>query len=441
MASVSLPDLPKGKEFEEYISAFFQSGGYFIERNIVEREAEEVLELDIIITDYSLSPPQIKLLEVKSGDWRFSDLFKVSGWMHYLNISKGIFIASKERNNLDFFQKKAERLNIHLVVITNLSETKEALSGLIRNGTIEDVDISTWRFSYWVERNLLKHLKHKKKSHPDKKCFKSLEDYYFEVNSGIFFTENIVQKVDRLYSTFQKFPRISAKCGNELIGKPFDEEYNNLPTQIYNDVYYKCSHNDIQVSTFIEHRARLAILKNAIDYKLYKEAGIESKTQNHSLLKIAGMEFEISLLDLLPPSFKKGLDSLSKHKYFHKYPIFWQWFMWIFGGFILKDYEEREYELLSQKTGIPIDEIANALESYQILFPRDDGWFMDLSSSSNIKLMKMFPVPFMGIGANYRRLIYTKSGKFEDLRLSGKYTLTDLIKWNNLTVKVLKNDK
>jgi len=434
MASVSLPDLPKGKELEEYISAFFQSGGNYIERNIIERELEEVLELDIIATDYSLSPPEIKLLEVKSGDWGFSDLFKVRGWMDYLNISKGVFVASKEKSNVDFFQKKAKGLNIDLVLIPNLSKSKETLSEHISNRNIEDVDISIWRFSYWIERNLLKHLKHKKKSHPDRKCFKALEDYYFEVNSGIFFEENIVLKLVKLYSTFQKFPRISAKCGNELIGNAFDDEYDALPKELYNDTYYNCSYNDVQISTFIEHRARLAIFKNAIDYKLYRDTGIESKTEN---IKILG---NVSLMDL-PLSFKEGLDTISKHKHFDKYPIFWQWFMWIFGGFILKDYEEKEYELLSQKTGISVAEILNALDSYQILFPRDDGWFMDLSQTSNIKMMKMFPVPFMGVGANYRRLLYTKSGKFKDLKLTGMHTLDDLIKWNNLTVKVLQNDK
>jgi hypothetical protein len=116
--------------------------------------------------------------------------------------------------------------------------------------------------------------------------------------------------------------------------------------------------------------------------------------------------------------------------------------MWIFGGFILKDYEEKEYENLSQKTGIPIDEIPTALESYQILFPHDDGWFMDLQNS-NIKLMKMFPVPFMGVGANYRLYLYTQSDKserFKDLKLTGEHTLNDLVKWNNLAVKVLKNE-
>ena len=356
--------------------------------------------------------------------------------MDYLNIHKGLLIASKEKSNVDFFKQKAKVLNIDVVVIPDLNTSKEKLSDFITSQTIENADILTWRFSYWVERNLLKCLNHKKKKHSDEKRFEVLEDYYFEVNNDIFFVENIVQKVDKLYSTFQKFPRISAKCGNELIGGDFDDECNTLPNQIYEDTYYKCCYNDIQISTFIEHNARLAILKNIIDYKLYKEAEVKNKTEDIS--KISGLDFEITLLDLLPSSFKEGLDAISKHKYFHKYPAFWQWFMWIFGGFILKDYKEKEYEILSKKTGIPIEEIPNALESYQLLFPTNDGWFMDLPSDSNIKIMKMFPVPFMGVGANYRRLLYTESRKFKDLELTGMHTLNDLSKWNDLTVEVLR---
>jgi hypothetical protein len=435
VARIALPDLPKGKEFEEYVSAFFQSGGYHIERNIIEREVEEVLELDIITTDYSPSPPEIKLLEVKSGGWGFPDIFKTRGWMDYLNISKGALIAGEHKDNFDFFKKKAEALNIDLVVITDLGKSKEALSGLMVNEDVEAFDITNWRFSYWVERNLLKRLNHKKKSHRDQKRFEALEDYYFELNSGIFFTESIIQKVYRLYSTFQNFPRISAKCGNEIKGNSFDEECDNLPTDIYADTYYRCDYNDIQISTFIEHRARLAILKNAVDYKLYKDAGIKSKTEAN--LKMLGMEIE--LFEALPLSFREGLDEISRHKYFSKYPVFWQWFTWLFGGFILKDYEQEDFETLSKRTGIPIEEIPNALNSYQILFPQKDGWFIDLSPNSNIVMLKMFPVPFMGVGANYRRILYTESKKFEELKLTGMYTLSDLYKWNNLSVAVLQD--
>jgi len=435
--SVSLPPLPKGREFEEYISAYFQSSGNYIERNIIEKGAEEVLELDIIATDYYLPLPKIKLLEVKSGDWGFPDLFKVKGWMDYLNISEGVFVASKGRENLDFCRERVKRLNIDLVIIANLNKTKEALSNFIDDKTIEKVDISAWRFSYWIERNLLKLLKQKKRANHNTyiKRFEVLDDYYSEINNGIFLTENIIQKVEKLYSTFQKYPHISAKCGNELLGNTFDDECDTVPKQIFQDTYFKCYYNDIQISTFIEHRARLAILKNAVDYLLYSDAATDKVRTNDVIKNTLGLN--ISLLDSFP-SFKNVLKTISKQKYFYLYPVFWQWFMWVFGGFILKDYEEKEYEMLSQKTGIPVEEIPNAFEAYRILFPQDDGWFIDLPTS-NIKVLKMFSVPFMGVGANYRRLIYNRFKKLEDLKLTGLHTLDDLVKWNNLTVDVLQS--
>ena len=128
--------------------------------------------------------------------------------------------------------------------------------------------------------------------------------------------------------------------------------------------------------------------------------------------------------------------TIKSHPYYFRYPVFWQWFLWVFGGFILKDYEEQEYTLLSEKTGIPKEEIPNALASYEILFPRAGSWFMDLSSS-NVRIMKLFSVPYLGIGANYRRLMYADGGKWEGLELTGLHTHNDLIKWNNVTVDLL----
>ncbi len=437
---VELPEFPRGKEFEEYISALFQSGGFYVERNIIEREEEEILELDIVATNYNKEQPKILIIEVKSGDWGFSDIFKVKGWLDHLGQTDGLLITNKSKENAEFYEGKAIDIGVRLIQIDELSKAPEILKGTLPKGKLTgddfDFDIYIWRFSYWVERNLLRNLKdNKKKFYPDRLSYQKLDEYFFLLNSGIFFSESIVRRVHKLYETFQKFPRISAKCGNELAGKSFDDEIGKLPTEIYSATYYDCHYNVIQISTFIEHRARLALLKSAIDYLLGR-----SKEEDREK-KAFGVDFEDVLLDLLPRSFKDGMEQLEKHKYFYKYPIFWQWFMWIFGGFILKDYEEKEYEILSQKSGIPVEEIPNAFESYQILFPREDGWFLDLFpiSNSNISFLKMFPIPFSGIGANYRRLLYSDTKKFKDLSLSGMYTLNDLVKWNNLTIKVLEN--
>jgi hypothetical protein len=239
---------------------------------------------------------------------------------------------------------------------------------------------------------------------------------------------------------FMEFPHITAKTGNELIGNDFDTDYDCLPATVYSDTFYNCKYNDIQICTYLEHRARLAILKNAVDYIMYHNAGISKKTEDVTT-KILGFEF--NLMDSLPSSFKQGMNVIGTHKYFRRYPVFWQWFLWLFGGFILEDYAEKEYELLSIRTGIPVNEIPNALNSYHILFPIQDGWFIDLPNSK-IRIMKWFPVPFMGVGANYRRTLhlYNEDGGelpgIEKIQVSGRHTLDDLINWNNLAVEVLR---
>jgi hypothetical protein len=214
-----------------------------------------------------------------------------------------------------------------------------------------------------------------------------------------------------------------------LKGNDFDKDYSNIPRDIFNKTYHEQELTDLAISTFIEHRARLAILKSAVDYRLYKNSGNDQNIKQR--LNFFGLDHEYSLLEQLPYSFQKGLDEIAKHPYFHRYPIFWQWFMWCFGGFILTDYEVNEYELLSQKTGIPVAEIPNALSSYDILFPRNKGWLINISSECHIKNLIMFPTPFMGIGANYRRLVYG-DGDFKNLKLDGKHTLNTLGRWHNI---------
>ena len=143
----------------------------------------------------------------------------------------------------------------------------------------------------------------------------------------------------------------------------------------------------------------------------------------------------------LPETIKNGLNKLVKEPYFYRYPIFWQWFTYVLGGFILQDFENKEYEYLSKKTGIPIEEIPNAFDSFNKLFPTSDGWFFSLPNS-NIDWHRFFPLPLSGIGANHRRFIHLDpdNDSYEELdkKLSGKMTMVDLIKWNNLGYQIIK---
>jgi hypothetical protein len=434
MTTVNLPTLPSGKEFEEFLAAYFQASGLYVERNVIDRQKEEVLELDFVTTQYQENkPPDIKLFEVKSGQWGFGELFKLRGWLDYMHLNSGTLLVNKERVPFEFYQDIGQKIDVDLVCIPDLDKAHTYLEGLI--GQVEPIDISTWRFSYWTERQLLKLLTIKKKSTTDKLAYGAMDRYFSMINNRTFFTSNVIHRARKLYEVFQEYPNITSRLGHELQGEDFEKNHSDVPRAIFEEAYYQCKFNDLSISTLIEHRSRLSILKSAIDYKLYKSSGNDHDEKE--VMKFGDLQWETRLLDLLPQSFKRGLETVSEHKYYFRYPVFWQWFMWVFGGFILKDYEQQEFELMSAKTGIPPGEIPNALSAYSMLFPGPEGgWFVD-QKESNIRVLKMFPVPFMGIGANYRKWQYTEDYKFEKLNLTGMHSLGDLLKWNRVVVDLL----
>jgi hypothetical protein len=96
MPSVHIGDIPATPdELEEYVAALFQSAGYFVEANVIERDETSILEIDAVATSYEDAVPRTVIAEAKSGGWGFADLFKVIGWMRYLGLEKGSFFVTK----------------------------------------------------------------------------------------------------------------------------------------------------------------------------------------------------------------------------------------------------------------------------------------------------------------------------------------------------------
>ena len=172
-------------------------------------------------------------------------------------------------------------------------------------------------------------------------------------------------------------------------------------------------------------------MKYATDFILFTKSGRHDLAKDSRKLKILNHEIEWSSFESLPKTFREGIEKIKDEPYFHRYPVFWQWFMWAYGGFILLDKEEDEYAHMAARIGIPVEEIPRALQAYDAFFPTTGTWFSDTSPNACIRKLKMFPVPFMGLGAFFRRCIY-KVNKFSELPLSGQYTINDLVNWNNV---------
>ncbi len=440
MITVSLPKIPDGKFLEDFVAAHFQIAGSYVERSILQREAEEVLELDILTTDYNLTPPDITLTEVKSGKWGFPDLFKVCGWLKYLDLNKAIFVATKSKDNLDFICNKVSPLGINLIIIPDLMDAATFLAPITNTPEPKPLDVATWRFSFWLDRVLTTKLTHKKKSAHRENRYGVMADYLYSVNSETLFQQTISERMKMLCSKYKSYPNLSARVAAEMLGASFEEDHTEIDPDLFKKTFYRCKYNDLQLSSYIEHRARIALLKHATDYVLYDKIGLVNTAKDVRKFKILDYEYELSSFDDLPLSFKEGIDKISNDPYFHRYPVFWQWFTWFYGGFILLDKETDELEHMSEHTGIPTDQIPRALQVYDILFPTGSSWFVDRSPNSRIKNLKVFPIPFMGLGAYYRGKIYGEETDLSEIPVTGMHTIKDLISWNNATVAILAKE-
>lgn len=429
---IVLESNPLEKDYEDYVSAYFQSGGLYVERSIIHREKEEIMELDIILTDFSKENAYKKLVEIKSGGWGFSEIFKVKGWLVYLKMEDGVFIVKQSKESFDYFEGKAEELGIKLINNSDLSKTNDVLSDYLHQPA-DDKEIETLRFSYLLERKLLKQIKNGKKNNPDLESYKKLDDYFFKVNSGSFFSSKPKRRIKQLFKIYLKYKNITAKVAHELKYGTYDDEVTELPDEEFKKIFYRAEDSPLHIAMYIEHIARITIIKSCI-LQILKEKQEEDEFDFNDLFD----SIEI------PKTIKTGLEEISTDPYFHRYPIFWQFFTFVMGGFILTDLEEREYEYISKNTGIPVEEIPNAFDSFNKLFPKSTGWMMNLHKS-NISWHRFFPLPFSGIGANHRRFIYVEKkpeGKkiYDELEklLSGDKTMIDLTKWNNLAYRTLK---
>lgn len=431
--AIELEKIPKDEDYEDYIAAYLQAGGLYVERKIIHREKEELLELDIFTTNFQKHSADKLLIEIKSGNWGFNEIFKIRGWLTYLNFDNGCFIVQKSRPSISYFKDKAKELNIKLIDNSDLTNTKEALNDLLLIES-NQAEIETIRFAFLLERKLFKELKRLKKDCHREGCglksYDALDDYFFKINSGSFFSRSPIRRIKQLFDYYIRYKNITAKICNELNGGNFDDEATELSRNCYKELFYEAKEGILQISLYIEHIARVTILKVVIEHLVNKLNGEYTTKKFTTILQ------ELSL----PSTIQSGLNKIFKDKYFYLYPRFWQFFTYVFGGFILTDLKEQEYQILSDKTGIPVDEIPNAFEAFNKLFPRSDGWFFKFPTSE-IEWHNFFPISFCGIGANYRHMIYTEDGKYETLgkKLNGRMTVTDLIKWNNLGYRILKN--
>ena len=165
--SISLPEIPKDKEYEDFIAAILQSGGCYLERGIIHRIKQDVLELDIVSTKFSEGNVERAISEIKSGGWGLSDIFKIRGWLDYLNLDKASFVVQIPNQEMEISKDIASKINVALIDNQKLdcSELLKAYS--IPRVQFKDELIHSYRYAVALAADLVRSFRSSAKSAPE----------------------------------------------------------------------------------------------------------------------------------------------------------------------------------------------------------------------------------------------------------------------------------
>lgn len=441
---LTLPSIPKDEFYEDYVAAVLSIGGLFLERRLILNQPINILELDVVTTRLEQNGVEKTLSEIKSAGWGLTDVFKVKGWLDYLQYNKASFVSLDSPNGRNpLYQQVAGALGIDLVDVQKQAADKLDESPLRQVYGIPQIDknvyecaLPTLRYAYCLERLMSeKYLKPLAKDPKGLRAYKELQQYIYQIHDYTFFENDTHKRLMAVFQAFVDYRNITARLDTEKrTGKYEDYEHADLSEGAFAELFYEipAKQTPLHIALYAELYNRLIMMKLAV------EEAIKDKT-------LTGLLKTIHRLSL-PNNIKTGMDEMVKQPHFFLYPSLWQSFVFVMGGFLLKDKLDDEYHILSELSGVPKDEVAEGLKAFDLLFPLNGGsWFFDKPNTS-IKILQFMPLPFSGLGANFRRQYYRTDDahhEYSDLenKLTGKYTVNDLIKFNNLAVEYLSKAK
>ena len=393
--AISLPKDPKDKQYEDLVAAALMALGYFSEtRIILKKGSSEVLELDAVATPTGDAFASRALVEAKSRKWGFADLFKVYGQMTYLGIGEGC-IASPVEMDEERSQALSEISKATKVRWCRLDAKGTNLDKLAPACNSIDQDLrAVALFMSWFGQIAQRICYSKFQQWSKTAGCSELISYalaYHAATQESFFSQHALSRVHTLYEAYKQKPNLSgalveAHCeGKDLQTRSVWNSLNDTEELPW-----------LQYVMLLEHKARQAVIKNAIDHVLSTE-----KTRDK---KITGrISWDVVFEHLMPDNFRQGLRKLQGHPHALRIPYLFQAFLELFGGFYIKD-DKDDLRILGDVSGIPADQIEECLRLYDDFFQTPNGWFYIQKGS--LACMKMVPGIIRGVGCFFRRGIH-----------------------------------
>lgn len=391
--TITLPADPSEVQYEDFVAALLLAGGYFIEPRLKFRDnGVELLELDVVATPANEKYLDRILVEAKSGGWGFADFFKVFGWVTFLRLGGGFLIhktPSDERKKEMLDRLKPDTR----IECCEVSQAKLFEGAIPICNTLEPVERKVLLATAWYaligQRLALGKLIHRYKSSPTPGLEGALK--YQRACERSFFNRTALERVHSLCEAYHENPKLTGQFVGEIAAKT-KQETKKILYQLTGEDYEQW----LQYVMLLEHKARVAIIKNSLDHLL------DPNAKDEVALTFLGTTFRWTDLNL-PPGCCEGLKAVRDHKYTRKLPYLFQLFIEVYGGFYAPK-KENELKLLSNATGIPEAEIPDCLKLYDVFFPFKEGWFYTIKDE--LVALKMVPALARGAGCFVRQYAF-----------------------------------
>ncbi len=400
-----MPQELDADHLEHLGAALLATGGMFVEKNITERVAyrKELEEIDAFGTTWRNGRVLKVLIEAKSGQWGGRELFSLLGKKEYLGAHTAVLLhcsGTTKPKHLELAKRFGTKGYKVLI-----AEASKVTAELIADICEEDEDVvsqrldtihslQTWRYAFWTERVLLKHLIRQAKAFGSQ--VKSLNEARNLVNKfdECFFRHDPIEQACLLYDFYFHHRKLTRKIVEERCKiAPGDELRGLSSEQAFSACIYDGTLDEAQAALYLEHRARCSLLKIAVDLIMtnYPSPPELSRVKDY----------------LLPASFWQFVSEVSRMPNVQKLPQLWQSYIFGWGGFIVLDHENDEYANIGLEVGLNPEQVRVGLKAFDQLFPipSEDGWHYE-QKDTGLRILKLVPNAFRALGVQRRRRIY-----------------------------------
>ncbi|MBC7238536.1 MAG: hypothetical protein H5T71_00330 [Chloroflexi bacterium] len=341
----------------------------FVEKHVTERHAKrEVTEIDAFGTSWRGGKPYNVVIEAKSGKWDNTHLFALLGKKMYLGADAAALVHTaksipEERRAL-LASLKDKELSV-MAADNDAASSPQFVASLCRED--EEVvrarlkkvhSLQAWRYSFWTERALLRHLIDDAKCLGDRVPSLVTARELVDLLDECFFLSDPLAQACRLYDFHFEHRRLTKDMIEERRQQAPGEDLSGCSDE---EAFRKCVYNGkllgVQASMYLQHRARCLLVKIAVDWRMKSAAG------RGPGLKLKGVP--------VPPSFRAFTEQVAKERDHVRLPQLWQAYIFGWGGFIVDSLSEQEYELLGLEAGLRPEQVQAGLSAFDRVESQD----------------------------------------------------------------------